>query len=196
MSIIEEALRRVQDPLLRPAKQPPAVAPQPQAAPQPPRPAPAHSWEAPPARSVPSPSPLPAQITPLTAVAVAVLALTVALVIGGAFWMGRAIAPGSQNAAPPPASPVTAQPRSAAPLVKVEPPARAERPRTAKESGAPLDLVLSGVVEGLGEPYAVINGLIVGIGERVADATLEEIANGSVTLRHDNGQKTILRVPR
>ena len=196
MSIIEEALRRVQEPLLPPAKKP-AVSPPPQAAPQAARPAPAHSWEAAPALSVPSPSPLQSQTTLLTAVAVAVLALTVALVIGGAFWMGRAVAPASQSFAPPPSAPsATAQPQSASAPVNIEPPARTEMPRAAKKSGPPPDLVLSGIVEGLGEPYAVINGLIIGKGERVANATLEEIANGSVTLRHDNGQKTILRVPR
>jgi hypothetical protein len=46
----------------------------------------------------------------------------------------------------------------------------------------------------LGEPYAVINGMIVGVGEHVEGATLLEIANGEVRLRHGNGEETTLRV--
>jgi hypothetical protein len=141
---------------------------------------------------------------PLAAVALAVLALTAALVIGGAFWMGRTLATTTPHAdrAPAPASS-----HAQAPTVSdAKPPAPAEpqaeetaRPRRAPahaEAPDPSGLVLSGIVEGLGDPYAVINGLIVGVGERVGDATLEQIAKGSVTLRHDDGRETVLRVPR
>lgn len=56
--------------------------------------------------------------------------------------------------------------------------------------------VLSGVVEGLGQPYAVINGEIVSVGERVGDATLVAIAEGSVRLRLPDEREIVLRVSR
>lgn len=194
MSIIEEALRRVQDPLLPPAKPSPAPAPDRPADPER-RPA-AHPWQGAPAR--PAAPTLQPQTLPLTAVALAVLLLTTALIIGGAFWMGRAvtIAPRAGSAAVQASmtSPAEPEPEEAKPA----PP---QRPRSAPQASAHASattpgLVLSGVVEGSGDPYAVINGLIVAVGERVGNATLEEIAQGSVTLRHDDGRQTILRVPR
>ncbi|MDP3767804.1 MAG: hypothetical protein Q8S13_07300 [Dehalococcoidia bacterium] len=57
-------------------------------------------------------------------------------------------------------------------------------------------LLLSGVVEGMGEAYAVINGVIVGLGERVGDYTLVSVANGAATVRAADGSDTVLRVPR
>ena len=56
--------------------------------------------------------------------------------------------------------------------------------------------VLSGVVEGAGEPYAVINGTILGVGEKIADATLIEISDGAVRLRQADGRDTVLRAAR
>jgi len=56
--------------------------------------------------------------------------------------------------------------------------------------------VLSGVVEGLGEPYAVIDGMIVGVGEQVNGATLDGITNGTVTLRRSDGSVLTLSVRR
>ena len=87
MSIIEEALRRAQDPQAPKAQRPqPAVTEQ--QAPE--RQPTAHSWQAaPPSPTAPS---TVFQTAPLTAVAVIVLILSVALVVGGAFWMGRTLA--------------------------------------------------------------------------------------------------------
>lgn len=205
MSIIEEALRRVQDPLLPPAK--PSPAPTPDGPVEPERRPAAHPWQ-PAAPSSPAAPTLQPQTLPLTAVALAVLLLTTALIIGGAFWMGRAVttAPRAGSAA------VQASMTSPAPaLIESQPPAEPEpgeakpahpeRPRSAPQTSAHASaktpgLVLNGVAEGLGDSYAVLNGLIVAVGERVGDATLEEIAQGSVTLRHDDGRRTILRVPR
>jgi hypothetical protein len=42
----------------------------------------------------------------------------------------------------------------------------------------------------------VINGMIVGVGERLGDATLLEIADGSVKLRRADGKETVLRLSR
>jgi len=56
--------------------------------------------------------------------------------------------------------------------------------------------VLSGVVEGLGEPYAVIDGMIVGLGEEVNGVTLAEITNGTVKLRRADGSVLTLSVRR
>ena len=51
-------------------------------------------------------------------------------------------------------------------------------------------------MEGLGEPYAVINGSIVAEGETIGEATLLTIAEGTVTLRLADGKETLLRVER
>ena len=188
MSIIEEALRRAQDPLTPKAQKPQAAVTE-QKAPES-QPA-AHSWQAaPPSPTAPSTA---SQTAPLTAVAVLILILTVALVVGGAFWLGRTLAPQPHaQAASTPAAAAPSQP--AAPVAGT---AQPERPRTAETKKVQRTaLVLSGLVEGEGESYAVINGLIVAPGERVGNATLEQIANGSVTLRDDDGRQIILRVPR
>ena len=152
MSIIEEALRRAQDPLTPKAQQPQAAGTEQQAPES--RPA-AHSWPA--APSSPAAPSTVSQTAPLTAVAVAVLMLTVALVVGGAFWMGRTLAtqPRAQ-ATPTPATPALSQP--AAPAAGTPQPDRPRMAETKKEPRA--SLVLSGLVEGQGESYAVINGLI------------------------------------
>ena len=56
------------------------------------------------------------------------------------------------------------------------------------------EFVLSGVIEGGGEPYAGINGKIYGVGERIGKSTVAEISNGSVKLLLANGKETVLRV--
>ena len=191
MSLIEEALRRVQDPLIphQHAKAPPAPVKQ---TPRAERPTPAHPWSTtPPATSV----------NPLLAVAVAVLTLTAVVVIGGAFWMGRTMArTESANVTTAELTELTspAPPRPAAPFPKPGP--FKEIPVLSipwvKNPPASLsdDFVLSGVIEGGGEPYAVINGMIYGVGERIGKATVAEISNGSVTLLLANGKEAVLRV--
>ncbi len=193
MSIIEEALRRVQDPLLPPAKKSPAPAPDRPAEPEH-RPV-VHPWKAAPTN--PAAPMLQPQTAPLTAVALAVLLLTTALIIGGAFWMGRTLTTAPRAASAPAQASMT----SPAPAPEEAKPAPPQRPRSAPQMSAHASvnapgLVLSGVVEGLGDPYAVINGLIVTVGERIGNVTLEQIAQGSVRLRHDDGRQTVLRVPR
>ena len=211
MSLIEQALRRINDPVVSPApaQSPPAGKPQTQRepAPQPRAPAPAQ----PDAQSAASAATGPS----LMLVGAAVLALTIVLVIGGAFWLGRALGPGIQSAATSPSAIAPAVRPALAPAAASAPSAQA--PASAAEAAltpiadTPLlalpwkarhparaeeELHLSGVVEGMGEAYAVINGVIVGPGERVGDYTLVKVANGAATVRARDGSDTVLRVPR
>ena len=186
MSLIEEALRRIQDPLLTKhaahASAPPELKTEPPPA--------VHSWQ-----TTPSPFPLPPAATPsvnpLLAVSFSVLALTAVIVIGGAFWIGHRVVmqPTPVVISEPPDRPKPSE-RRAAPVVQPVAPT----PETPAVSGN--GLTLSGIVEGMGESYAVINGLIVGVGEQVDGATLLEIASGTVRLRRENGREIVLSVPR
>ena len=201
MSLIEEALRRVQDPLIphQHAQAPPAsVKPTAKTA----QAKPAHPW---PTTATAPAAPATVRINPLMAVAVAVLTLTSVVIIGAAFWMGRTMArtesptesPEEKNAE---LTELTspAPPRAAAPFPKPAPfkeipilsiPWVKNPPPPPKQAFA-----LSGVIEGGGEPYAVINGMIFGVGEQVGKATVVEISNGAVKLLLANGKETILRV--
>jgi hypothetical protein len=108
----------------------------------------------------------------LPAVALAVLMLTAGLIVGGVFWLRRTMGASSMQ-------------------IRQVTPGGASSLMQASEG-----LVLSGVVEGLGDPYAVINGEIVIPGERIGEATLTSIANGTATVRFDDGREAVLRVPR
>ena len=180
MSLIEEALRRVKDPLVPPASTP-AKTPRKAAVPQTPT---THSWSTtPPPSLVP-----PAAATPmtlLTMVTIAILGLTAALIFGGAIWMWRTLNTGNT----PVASPMISG-GGGSPATEAQP----ERSAAATEAGPEFNL--TGIVEGLGEPYAVINGSIVAEGERVGNATLLDIGEGTVKLRLANGKDTVLRVSR
>ena len=160
MSLIEEALRRLNDPLLKDAGTPPPIT---RERPAEERPA-AHSW---PVTSQP-PSSLTAN--PLSLVALSIAVLTTALLIGGAFWLGHTL-PGTA------AAPEVPPAQETAPLQEPEP-------------------QLTGIVVGAGAPYAVIDGTIAGLGERVGAFTLQEIVEGAVTLRRDDGTELVLRVKR
>ena len=195
MSLIEEALRRVQDPALQGTQTAPRAPAQPQAPSQraPARPAKAepsselnvgvsaYPWPMTPPTAAPAfGTPSSKTVTaPLLAVAIAILALTAVLAIGGAFWMGRALG----GTAPQSAPVVISRP--------MPPPAPTEH----AESVAGR-LVLNGIVEGSGKPYAVINGTIVGIGEQYQDFTLLEISNGVARLRRVDGNELLLRISR
>ena len=181
MSLIEEALRRIQDPLL--TKHESGVQ-------APPKPAPAaHSWPTTP--PLPLPPAAPPVVNPLLAVSFSVLALTAVIVIGGAFWIGHRVVmqPTPVVISEPPDRPKPSE-RRAAPVVQPVAPT----PETPAVSGN--GLTLSGIVEGMGESYAVINGLIVGVGEQVDGATLLEIASGTVRLRRADDSEVVLNVPR
>src|SRR3989338_9241750 len=175
MSLIEEALRRVKDPLVPPSSTKPKT---PQKAS--PTPAP-HSWSTT-AASAP-PQSVNAPVSPLTLVTLAVLGLTVALLLGGAVWMWTHS--GSRLSVT--ASPTTSE--------TVPEPSSDESPQASSRQ-EPAAFRLTGIVEGLGEPYAVINGSIVAEGETIGEATLLTIAEGTVTLRLADGKETLLRVER
>ena len=197
MSLIEQALRRVQDPMVAHPPAAPPVSPPPAAA-QPAQDAPAHSWPTTPQAGAPSASPPPLRVNTLMAIALGLFALSAVLVIGGAFWMGRVVGRPAPSG-PEPTPLLSAAPAPvAAPFPKPRP--FKEIPRLSipwvKSAPAQGQYVLNGLIEGTGEPYAVINGMIFGVGERVGSATVVEIANGTVKLLQANGKETALRVPR
>ena len=88
--------------------------------------------------------------------------------------------------------------RRPASVQAVQSPAPASAPTTpAQQVSAPKDRVtLTGIVQGVGQPYAVINGAIVSEGERVGTAVLIEITKNAVRLRRDDGTDLVLTVPR
>ena len=207
MSLIEEALRRIQDPLL----------PTQQTAPKPAvkhAPSPTHSWTpaAPPSPQAPS----AAQRTTnaLMATTVAVIALTALLVAGGAVWLWQtariqsdelmAVRPTTEShtvVVPPivtphvEPTPVTQEPTLAPePQKSAEPTPPSPSAHHSPPTRSPEELKLSGIVEGVGDPYAVVNGTIVGIGERIGTFTLIAVHDGAAVLRRDDGTDTILRV--
>lgn len=221
MSLIEEALRRVPEPA-RDAEE--VVSPQAGAG-QPTPATTAHSWPTQPVATSSQPR-TSNMTDLLVTVTVAVFGFATVLGVGGLFWISRAMRrdqlaavstylgarrmPSGAAAGRTSARLAQAPSRVGTETPKVtafEQPLDASQPRPESRQ-APIPLprresrrpktpfVLSGVVEGLGQPYAVINGEIVGVGERVGDATLVEIAQGSVRLRLSDGREIVLRVSR
>ncbi len=195
MSLIEEALRRAKDPFIQPPPTPtppkaPAKTPKAQ---KPDQPQPVHSWIpalAPPQTN--SGTSLPSRVSfPLMGVAAVVLCLALALLIGGIRWMWRTAPQRLSGSAP------TVQHATTAAIEQTRLPANVpSTTASTQEPGPKPALALSGIVGGLGQPYAVINGTIVSEGERVGTATLVEITKGAVRLRRDDGTDLVLTVPR
>ena len=189
MSLIEEALRRMKDPIVpadpKTAQLPPKTKAE--------EAAPAHSWPTttPPSSTTPIPA---TQTNALVVVAAAILILTGILVVGGVVWTRQVLSQRISRVSPQASTSSTDSPAS-----RAKPNAAAGmNPRQgATATGSQQDgLTLSGIVEGSGESYAVINGVIVGVGEQVEGATLLEIANGSVRLLRADGREVTLSVPR
>lgn len=135
---------------------------------------PAHSWVG---ASLPASGPFASGGAPASQAlppAALALGLAVLLAVGGV-WLSQKFSRG--RSAP------------AARATSVSPEATL---RSRPAGGDPF--VLNGVVEGAGEPYAMINGVIVAIGQRVKDFTLVSIGDGAATLRRDDGKETVLRV--
>jgi hypothetical protein len=168
MSLIEEALRRVQDP----------AAPPPPAAAEAAKPQAAHSWSVAPVAGARS-------TDALRPVAAGILLAGVAAAIAAALWWSRT-APSATGA------PSAVAPAGAAAPSAVQPATSGPAAAAAPKEG----LVLSGVVLGGGEPYAVINGVIVALGEQIEGATLERVEEGAAILRGRKGETMTLRVPR
>lgn len=214
MSLIEQALRKVQDPVLRAAQATTEAPPQPAEA----GPAPAHSWPV-----ADAPAKPPETTNAPVIVASAILSLAVVLVVAGAVWLGHTLRTASPPApsvsaasAAPAASDTPSAPMAAAPVTETRPKgaqasgmsfpnplfltdvARISKSPVGSQAKASLKdaLVLSGIVQGSGDPYALINDTIVAVGETIHGRTLVEIGNGMARLRDADGDETILRVPR
>ena len=157
MSLIDDALRRVNDPTKSDVASAPGAE----------QPVLIHHWPVETARQIPARS--SRRAVWILAVAGALAAV---VVVGGWWSSGR----WTKLPTPPHASSAS------------EPTAPASRP--------PEEFVVSGIVEGLGEPYAVINGAIVGVGEQVGDATLIEITANTVRLRRPDGRETTAQLLR
>ncbi|MBI4343790.1 MAG: hypothetical protein HY601_03130 [Candidatus Omnitrophica bacterium] len=189
MSIIEEALRRVQDPSVAP---PPPTVHAPPKAPEPP-PAIAHSWPtAAPGAVRPGEASAP---MPLGMLAVAVLGLTAILFFGGIKWSQRPPAP---RQAVVPAAPQVARAAAPAPepAPRPQPSPVIQAPAAAVLAAAP-SFALSGIIDGgSSEAYAVINNEIVRAGDRIGQATVAEVGRTTVRLRQADGTDTVLDIPR
>lgn len=189
MSIIEEALRRVQDPNAAPAPavQAPPKTPETQLEPA------AHSWSTtPPSTTLPRPAQQSAPVS-LWMIALAVLGLAAVWLSGSVTWMKRTLTP--TPAAPAAPAPQTIASTPARPAAIVAPPVSIAPPTRHPPSPA-SSFVLSGVVHGAGEPYAMINNAIIGVGERIGEATVIEVGEQRVRLRLADGTETALEIPR
>jgi len=171
MSIIEEALRRLQG--STPHASAPTVERPPSAQPEPPR---AHSWTVRPAARQ-SMTQAPKRVAWLLPI------LSLALLGGAVAWFVRV----QYRTEPPASSPLADRALNPAHLSAGVPPSIVQGIAPSKQSDEPF--VLHGIVEGGGQPYAVINGAIVGVGETVEGALLLTIAGGAVTMRLANGKE-------
>ena len=86
----------------------------------------------------------------------------------------------------PPASSVAPRP---APLSHAA--AAPPRPRVQRAASLPHRVKLQGVIHGSGEPYAIINDMIVQVGDSVEGATLVSVAKDSVHLRWRDQELTV-----
>ena len=137
MSLIEQALRRVQDPLIPKQDLAPEAAQQKASKRGAPQAAPAHSWSATPSGT----APLLSSTNLLLSITVAVLTLTGLILLGGAFWMGRNTstatnAADTQSVAVPTAStavsPTASKPAPATPIIRTGKPGTLEAATTAQ----------------------------------------------------------------
>ena len=155
MSLIEEALRRVQDPVVTGTPWTAHASPKPATN----RP------------SSPTADLRRSRLHSFTFIAITVMLLSIGFLLGAVIWGKRILV--QQSAAK-----------------------QQDVFASSMWSKGAEELVMTGIVEGRGEPYAVINGAIVSVGERVHEFTLLEIADGAVRLRSRHGKDVILRVRR
>ena len=185
MSLIDDALRRVQDPLAAkelPATLPQAPNPTPSPAPQK-KDRPAHSWPLTP--SAKKPAEKPAEKQPRTRF----LTLAVILLVAGAAfsWVANRV---WLKPAPWPANPATQQRK---PNIKA---GQTPLPELEEAVDPAKMYQLTGVVVGVGEPYAMISGRIIAKGDVIGQATVIEIAESVVTLQLPDKTQIVLKVPR
>ena len=94
---------------------------------------------------------------------------------------------------PLPSAPVSAPATEIA--VPLPTPFPAPEPVVAAPSNLPPALTLNGIVEGVGEPFAIINGGFVRLGETIEGATLLDVTSDSAQL-HWQDQDFVLRMSR
>lgn len=104
------------------------------------------------------------------------LSLSMLLMITGVLWLQR-----QPTIAPAPVAAAAAKPATSA----------AQTAATTDEGPA-----LNGIVIGGAEPYAVINGTIVTVGDRIDGYLVSKITGSSVTLKDARGQTTLLQLAR
>lgn len=129
-------------------------------------------------------------------VTLAVLALTAALIFGGAVWMWQTFNGNrrmAQGSAGPIAAEETSSDASLSNSATTHASAQSAHP-TSKELVPEFNV--TGIVRGFGDPYAMINGSIVTVGETIGSATLTGISEGTVTLQLADGKATVVRVQR
>ena len=193
MSLIEEALRKVREPsMVKTPEAPPANVKTKTTSPH------AHSWTVESPASALRKTSSRRRALPLLHLlnSVIVLSATVLLIVGGA-WISRAAKSihikHSQASTPKPSEIAATFPSSPEATVAPESPAAPPLPPP------PLfaeRLILTGIAEGRGEAYAMINGSILVVGERIADYVVTEITKNSVRLLKSDGSETILHVAR
>lgn len=195
MSLIEEALRRVQDPSPKTEEQrasatissseaavsvPVEPPPQPRVE--------AHSW------STASPMAESASAEPARSLstAQATLLMAVLIVAIGSWGMGQSRSTPAPAASVTPAAPAARRhpmPQQPAPTIR---PADGPSVPAARAQG---ELQLSGIVVGGRTSYAVINGSIFTVGDSVGELTLTKVTRESATLRRSDGTEVVLRIP-
>ncbi|MBI3009846.1 MAG: hypothetical protein HYY57_02550 [Candidatus Omnitrophica bacterium] len=190
MSIIEEALRRVQEPLPNPsskaaAKSAPAAIEAPPA-PAPPASSTAHSWQV--ETSAPRDSSASQWSSYMPALVAAVIAIfAIALIAGTVIWI-RGLSLAASRSLPATNNPSVATQEPS--LEAVQQPVVVPPSATVAKN-----LSLSGVVHGFGESYAMIGSGIFTIGQRVDEKTITEIGENWVKLRDDAGNESTLILP-
>ena len=188
MSLIEEALRRVQDPIA--GNKPPASG---QTVPKnqsPPTPAAektaetAHSWKVD-AQPKDSANRSLVLLTASLVTAASVLWILGFLFIKPAYKFKPAVIE----------APIESSKAAVASGPEASPALKNTAAADAAEN-AVKQFKLSGVVIGKGEHYAVIDGRIVSRGESIEGETVIEISESSTVLQRADGTQTVLRVPR
>ena len=184
MSLIEESLRRQEDPTIKKATvQPASGARATQTAEAPPAAKPAQAWA--PTRPVQSSSSAEGiRISSLLLVA----AMALVAVAGWKVWAARDQWLPARSSAEQPAQ--ATSPLVKTPAAPVSQAASAPAPRSReRDSRAPI---LQGVVLGGESPYALINGGIFRVGDALGDATISGIEPRHVILDRKDGSRISL----
>ena len=104
-----------------------------------------------------------------------------------------ALAPGSSGASTatqPPQAPADSSKSTLAPAAS-----QTTASHEASAKTPPPEFALNGLVEGVGEPFAIINGQIVRLGESISGATLLEVKHDSARLKRSD-EELVLRTSR